>query len=291
MNSLFKSLKEEAKNVGSLKFVKSLGQWALVEQNDGILTGKELSFITYNVWFEQHNWNNRLIELGWIFETYLPDFICLQEITGGFLKYIMSLGFIQDNYYMSNNFKGGYDVLILSKYNVPFYTFKYYESNMDRNLLYTELPVLLSTGECEKIIIGTTHLESLDNSLIRIHQLKCCFELFNTSNISFLMGDFNFDPSYNEQSKMDSTYIDTWSVYRDSNGLEEKDGVTMLATKYFPAWRPDRLIYKDISRKIIQYYNFEIIGNKEIEQENNISGILTPSDHFGLYSKFKINHY
>ena len=46
--------------VPTYKFNKQASQWEIL---DKITTGKiskEISFITYNVWFISHNWNNRL---------------------------------------------------------------------------------------------------------------------------------------------------------------------------------------------------------------------------------------
>ena len=36
--------------------------------------------MTYNVWFGEHNFKERSIELIKIFYKYLPDIICMQEV-------------------------------------------------------------------------------------------------------------------------------------------------------------------------------------------------------------------
>src|SRR5689334_9633947 len=53
-----------------------------------IVQKKEISFITYNVWFSPHNFDNRIRAIGKIFEKYSPDFICIQEATQKFLMYL-----------------------------------------------------------------------------------------------------------------------------------------------------------------------------------------------------------
>ncbi len=126
-----------------------------------VLKGDNLSFICYNIWFEEHNWDNRIKAILNIFIKYNADFICLQECTEEFLYFIKNEEFIQTNYYFSNNLKSGYDVLILCKYPVPFYRI-FFESNQHRNLLLTKIHL-----ECisDEVAISTAHFESLDISV------------------------------------------------------------------------------------------------------------------------------
>jgi tyrosyl-DNA phosphodiesterase 2 len=289
MNKNINTIIKQAKRVSTLKFDANSNTWLQVTENNNIFPNKELSFITYNVWFESHNWKNRLIALGNIFQTYNPDIMCLQEVTLDFLKYILTLDHIKQSYYISNNFKDGYDVLILSKYNVSFYEFEF-ESFMGRKLLYAELPVQLSTGSVETIIISTAHLESMNNYDLRKTQLLSSFEILENYSLAFFMGDFNFSSDWKEQAFIeDSGFSDSWDIYRKFNGLYEMDGVTMLKSKHFPAWRPDRLLFRSKIDDCIKFKAFEIIGRDVIAQKDNYSEIYTPSDHFGLFGSFIIN--
>ncbi|KAL4506002.1 hypothetical protein ABPG72_013763 [Tetrahymena utriculariae] len=68
------------------------------------LTGVEkLKFISYNVWFEKHNFKERNLELRKIFLKFDPDFICLQEVTQDFLQHIFSDEQICEKYYFSSS--------------------------------------------------------------------------------------------------------------------------------------------------------------------------------------------
>jgi tyrosyl-DNA phosphodiesterase 2 len=265
----------------TLQFKNS--QWCPLKiDKPPILVGKEISFITYNVWFENINWDNRLKALVEIFEQYSPDFLCLQEVTAPFLDFLMSHSHIQKNYYISGNFKEGYDVLILSKYQTNYYTVSF-PSNMGRNLLFTTLQL----NDKEDLVIATSHFESLQNETKRKIQLEITFKELNNFSSSFLMGDFNFDPSWKEQENIDPNYVDSWKLHCEDNCIEEKSGFTMPANKYFPAWRPDRLLFKP--KEMIKLNKFEIIGKNKINTNPDEYGnVETPSDHYGLYGKFDL---
>jgi tyrosyl-DNA phosphodiesterase 2 len=177
----------------TFKYSKLNNSWIDVSnQNSDIIKTNTISFISYNVWFENVNWDNRLKNLFQIFETYSPDYICLQEVTEGFLRDLIRNNFVKDNYCFSGNFRGGYDILILSKYKSKFYS-QQFTSGMGRNLLITEINHSNDNKKFNNIMISTSHFESLNNAYLRKEQLKISFEILYYSNNAFLMGDFNFD--------------------------------------------------------------------------------------------------
>jgi tyrosyl-DNA phosphodiesterase 2 len=278
--------KSELKLCESIKFDIEKKVWlsVSVSKNDTVLKNS-ISFITYNVWFEPHNWDNRIRELHNLFQTYNPDFICLQEVTKDFLNFLLVQEFIQNNYYISGELKNSYDVMILSKHPVKFYSLPF-ASSMGRRLLMTELSILTKDNFETKIIIGNSHFESLNSTHIRKQQLETSFRILNNFKGAFLMGDFNFDSSWeNEEKNIDKKYNDIWKVYKDINNLQDSDGYTMAESKSFPAWRPDRILIKDTLNSF-NLEKFEIIGKNKIEinQIQNFRKISTPSDHYGLYA-------
>jgi tyrosyl-DNA phosphodiesterase 2 len=276
-------------SIQTLKY--SNGKWnSAIIKDKYILENKNLSFITYNVWFDTHNWNFRLNALMNIFQTYLPDFICLQEVTQNFLDNLTNQEFVQKEYYISDNFKKGYDVVILSKYPVEFYKLNL-PTGMGRNLILAQLYIKNKmTNEIELTYVSTSHLESLEfNMNYREKQLKIIFEKINEAKHSFFMGDFNFDPKWKEQDQIDKSYLDAWVSNCIQKNLKEEDGFTMPANEQFKEWRPDRLLYKS---NIVNLKSFEIIGKENIpinpnESYSNVN-VKTPSDHYGLYSLFEI---
>ncbi len=62
---------------------------------------KTLKFISYNVWFEDHNFFERAETLNEIFEKSDADFICLQEVTAKFFEILLKKQYIKENYYVS----------------------------------------------------------------------------------------------------------------------------------------------------------------------------------------------
>lgn len=49
---------------------------------------EKLSFITYNVWCDNHNFQERCKELIKLFKQYNPDIICLQEVSDKFNDFL-----------------------------------------------------------------------------------------------------------------------------------------------------------------------------------------------------------
>jgi tyrosyl-DNA phosphodiesterase 2 len=273
----------------SYRFDKTKRSWIdISNEPPSILNNKTLSFITYNVWFEQVNFSNRLKSLFDILANYSPDFICLQEVTEPFLKELINKDFIRDNYCFSGNFRGGYDVLMLSKYNVSFYD-QSFRSRMGRNLLLTEINHSFDNEKFSNIIIATSHFESLNNANFRKDQLAVSFEILNKSENAFLMGDFNFDSSWkNEEANINENFKDCWFELRDKNKLNDEDRFTMPATSQFSAWRPDRILFKHSDLFELEF--FEIIGKDVIEQDVPNNQVKTPSDHYGLFSMFNVKN-
>ena len=269
------------------KFDKKKKSWVDVSNEASeIISNKTISFISYNVWFEESNWNNRLKNLFEILENYSADFICLQEVTEGFLRELINKEFIREKYHFSGNFKGSYDVLMLSKHNTKFYC-KEFNSRMGRNLLITEINHSFDNQKFSKIFIATSHFESLNNAKLRKEQLETSFNLLNKSKNAFLMGDFNFDSSWkNEECNIDKNFKDCWFESRDKNNLNDEDRYTMPKTDQFSAWRPDRILFED--ENLFELDFFEIIGKDPIEQDNPNNFVKTPSDHYGLFAMFNV---
>jgi tyrosyl-DNA phosphodiesterase 2 len=277
--------------VTTLKFNKTILKWESFNHDQikvDSLNKNQISFITYNVWFETHNWTNRLKELSKIFSTYSPDFLCLQEVTQDFMMILLNNDFIKDNYFISGNFTGGYDVLILSKYQSKFYTTgDDFPSKMGRKILITEI---LINDKGDSIGVATSHFESLNNAQFRKQQLDIAFKILKNFKNSVLMGDFNFDPSWkHEQSYIDKDYKDSWWLHIEKNGLNDYEGYTMPATHQFKEWRPDRILFRSEGGKI-KFNHFEKVGtyNIELNPQESYSHVKTPSDHYGLYGIYDI---
>ena len=83
--------------VSALKWMNS--SWEKITISDSTsscITQSQISFITYNVWFENHNFNNRINAIFQILEKYNPDFICLQEVTNAFIQGLTTQKFMMN---------------------------------------------------------------------------------------------------------------------------------------------------------------------------------------------------
>lgn len=61
----------------------------------------KIKFITYNVWFEDYDFEERADELSKILESSSPDYICLQEVTKRFVEIVTAKSFVMKDYYVS----------------------------------------------------------------------------------------------------------------------------------------------------------------------------------------------
>lgn len=273
--------------VQALKFDKKHLKWAIELANgEDVVNGKQsVKILTYNVWFEKVNWENRLKALVSIFEKADADFICLQEVTPDFVSFLEKNSFVKDNYYMNVGLNYTYDVLILSK-SFPHYHHLEFPTMMDRRLLTCEVDVSTSL----KLTVATAHFESLEHSdKERKVQLELTFAHLNSlSNSVVLTGDFNFDPSWqSEQANVDKNYSDAFVSAKSAKLIEDSEaGFTMPAWEHFNAWRPDRILLKSNNKLSLQ--RFEIVGKEEVEQDGENNLVKTASDHYGLLAEFKI---
>lgn len=244
--------------------------------------------MTYNVWFDKYNWDNRLKGILSIIENKNADVVCLQEVTDKFFRFITDQEFIKKTYKITiipNELLKSYDVLILSKFECNAYVSPFY-SRMGRKLLY----ITIINNSNDLIKIGTVHLESLNNSNIRENQLKLSYDLLKSMELenkdfvcthAFLLGDFNFTEKEtpliynngfldlgNEIIRKDKNNYSKWCTMKEMNG--------------YPQWRPDRVSYLS-SSKSFSITHFEIVGKNKIDILDKNNPVDTPSDHYGIY--------
>ena len=116
-------------------------------------------------------------------------------------------------------------------FEVPF------DSRMNRSLLIAE-PIGGVNGQ--PLLVATAHLESLNNSELRMNQLQMSIDILSrTCKNNLMMGDFNFHSTWKDQQAVihENGYSD---VYLDLKGGDET--FTMLKTKRYDGWRPDKVI-------------------------------------------------
>ena len=270
-----------------IKFNKDTKTWEFSKEKNENINLDKLSVITYNIWFEDYAFQERLYAVLNLCKG--TDIICLQEVRDKALKILLSIDWIQNEYTISDS--GGnsvypYGVLILSKIQVSNFIFYPMQSYMNRSFLVAQFKV-----NNEVIEVGTVHLESLSNHKLRIEQLKVISKVL-TSETSIFMGDFNFCsyrnwvkdslPLENDSLKdIVPKYVDLWSESsqqtdnKDNKGYTFDSEVNKMLTHY-EQMRYDRIMMKSHSWKC---QKIELIGNVAIKES------LFPSDHFGLLAE------
>ena len=111
-----------------------------------------LSVLTYNVWFGEHNFDDRVRAIIQIVLDSDADVVCLQEVTGNFLKMFLRNDTILQRYYLSGNGIRGYGVCVLTKFPCHFAETGL-ESHMGRSLLMAE-----SRINGQAVLLCTAHL-------------------------------------------------------------------------------------------------------------------------------------
>lgn len=133
--------------------------------------------------------------------------------------------------------------------------------------------------------IATIHLESCDNTEMRIAQLKLIFPILSSYSDSFFMGDFNFpDASEEEKHTQPQEFTDLWKEI--NKGYSGGRGGEVAATT--DRGRYDRLIY---SSKMFFGKSVALMGTDPIVELSTESEQVYPSDHKGIYYYFRFFDY
>lgn len=238
-----------------------------------------LKLLTYNVWFENHRWRERIPQLLKLIGAHDPDVICLQEVTKSFMTWLFarpSASWLR-NYTCSDDREGrtlgSYGVLTLAKRHLsPEFHFFDFESRMGRRLLVTDVTFRGTT-----VGIGNVHLESLNNERLRVKQLAVSFRTLKKRSHSILCGDFNFSDDWPENKRLDSSYIDAWTTLHP-----DLKGSTMPSNVSFPAWRPDHVMLRKLKPETIEIVGDGAITGPACEQCEMHRRVCSPSDHFAL---------
>ena len=157
-------------------------------------------------------------------------------------------------------------------------------SRMGRGFLLAEylLP------NCIKFYVATSHFESLfqrEDIANRRAQIKDVFNLLKDEPNSIVVGDFNFDdPAEYKRNVIDNRFVDK------AIGINQ----TMLATKRYKGWQPDKICIPENSQLIVS--NVQKIGHfciapyeNDRPEDTKKDGIhRMPSDHIGLICDVKL---
>lgn len=276
-------------------------------------TVPEFSLMTFNVWFDQHAQNERGQQLFQLIEEYEPTFLCFQEVTGYFVQLVQNNEYLMENYTFDEYAIRSYGVWagyrknsIISKVNfleVPLQT------RMDRTL-----KVISGEIDGQRVLVGTVHLESLNNHGTRVKQLQKATKTLNSAKNAILCGDFNFgatrnydfnqkvhlkmaQPTDKYEGKLENDclanvmphYKDVWAQLRPDEAGFTFDSQRNPMVSRFEQMRYDRIMAKG---PLFTPKRIEILGNDPskftIGRDQGIDedSKIVPSDHFGLIAWF-----
>ncbi len=247
----------------------------------------ELRLMTWNVWFNERAQKIRMQSILDTIESYEPEIIGLQELTKEGIKSLEDPEQILSEYHKIES-----DVSLLQGYWEGLYTrlepgpssgrTEYEWTHMGRGLTVLHYPAL-------DLVVGTTHLESMDRAKFRQAQAKEAFERLDSigTRNAALMGDMNL---YHEESlePLPPGWMDSWDVLHPHEKGWTRDSQRNKMLENPTQERLDRIF---IRTKDYQLSKIHLLGTSPctLPPEDTADIITTtnerpifPSDHFGL---------
>jgi len=250
-----------------------------------------LTVVTYNMWFGETDFVNRVHHLIKVLLTghkYKPDLVCLQEVTPQSYQ-ILQKG-LGNNYYLFEIFgdppmrycnliainKETMDIVddTLGYYDLP-------ETQMSRKLMICYVTIK-KTGT--RFHILNTHLESFDTHWKnRQQQMEFIDQILEEEKVSnfILCGDFNIckDDEPIESHIRLAGYSDAWMEMGSPQSLKHTyNSKTNRYAKGDYKSRLDRILYRFGNNDQVAITKLKLLGIKE----------PLPSDHYGVLSEFLI---
>lgn len=260
-----------------------------------------ISCVSYNIWFAQSFQKERAIALAQLLETLKPHIICLVEVRQEPLQFLMSLNWVQQNYFLSTNTIPLGGALILSHKVLlprPLFMHHTWPTNMPRIFLTAKFEVQASVIN-NSFAVGCVHLESMSSQPMREGQLRVCSQVLRSAKRALLMGDFNISEKKEENCSIERMlpfYTDVWRLLYKKNPGFTRDTVknTMVSGATVKRFRIDRIMCKS-SKEQVQLVprSIKIVGNAKFGNLPNDRGITQDvfiSDHFGLFATFGLEH-
>lgn len=242
-----------------------------------------LTVVTYNIWFGEHRWRERLAHLLELVARHRPDIIAFQEVTPLQLEQLLATDWICRDYLVSDISGSSvtpHGVVLLSRLPMRDLALCHLPSRKDRKLL----TATVDTGH-GALSVGTLHLESSpENALLRSAQLKRVLSQQSDGRDALLMGDFNFDrPVGAQQARIGQNYIDLWSFLSNGRAAghtvdSTRNRMRFLQKRKHKHMRFDRILLRSPASVWVPRC-IRLIGTEPI------SGAMPdtyPSDHFGL---------
>ena len=241
-----------------------------------------LTLVSYNLWFGEYCWRERLAVLLANVRDCRPDIIGLQEVTPAHLEQILAQDWVRERYQVSDTdgvTLEPHGVLLLSRLPVASLALCHLPSRKDRKMVVGEVETAEGT-----IFVGVVHLESAPLAMpLRLEQLDRVLPGLHGGKNTVLMGDFNFDPrDRTEQSRIEPGYTDLWPALNSGDPGYTVDTVhnrmRFLHKQRHKRARFDRILLRSVE-PVWEPASIRMIGTRSISPAQPD---VFPSDHFGL---------
>lgn len=237
----------------------------------------ELTFVTFNIWFGDHQATARYQAIVDLLEAHAPDVIALQEVTIAALDVFLAQPWIRQHYVhaaVAGEDFATYGLLILSRLPLSHARYTHLPRSVGRGLLQAEVTV-----NGHQLTICSLHLESgKAASELRAHQLATVFRIVGPAENAVLCGDFNLRNA--ESVRLPASYVDAWPTLRPfDEGFTEDTTVNLMLNDSKGKHRRvrfDRILVKGDHWVPTQ---IRLLGTAPISP--TLPRVF-PSDHFGL---------
>lgn len=244
------------------------------------MNNANLTLMTYNIWCKDLFSDERLTNLITLIYYYNCDVLCFQELTPYIFNKLIERISLKYPYIISTpelENDRNFGVAIFSKHKIiNHFSTKLVQSPLNRYLLMTNINI-----NNQKIMVATSHLDDFENSTFKyksnqfnqilgsLAQFDNCIFLGDTNIKNYEEDDFTFN---------ENLWKDCW--IEDGNNIEKKYTIDFKTNIFVEKNqnRQDRIYYKN---KDFNLENFLVIG-----RDNN----PTPSNHYGLFVKLKLNN-
>lgn len=241
-----------------------------------------LRVVTWNIWFGDYRWEDRLDALLGTVGFFLPDLVGLQEVTPHQLSRLLENPWVRRQFAVSDTTGETlrpHGVLLLSRYPIRDLELIELPSQRDRKLLLADI----DSGR-GPLILAVTHLESgRGQSGRRCEQLDVIRRALAGRGASLLMGDLNFDADRDpERHWLSSEMTDCWrAVHPDESGNTMDSDENAMRASLGKSSGPMRCdcIMLGAAGQTWQPDQIWRLGLAPIPAEG---AALYPSDHFGL---------
>ena len=259
--------------------------------------------MSYNIWFDETEREQRLLSLIDTIKQNDPDIICLQEVIPDIAKILIKRLRNIYKFVYPDTIEQSYGCMIFSRYKIiKCEQCEYIKTCMGRKLYYIviEYNMMVKDDTCEEnqyivsrqnLVIGTSHFESEFKRFndIKTGQYiqarKILNDLYSTHGPIIFCSDTNILP---HEEKYFITDDKNWSDAWQENGCDSSIEYT-YDTKLNLNLK-NRNIQKEIRSRIdrIIYRGNSVLNPLSYKLIKGEPDLIEPSDHFGIMAEFEL---